>query len=453
MPRGIKVTIIGGGSVDWSPKLLSDLMHKQELRGAEFRLLDIDLTSAKRIACLGQMISEKRKWHCTFIPTKDEDKALDNTDFVIITISTGGLDAMGHDLKIPEKYGIFQTVGDTVGPGGWARGLRNIPVFIHLAEKIKRNAPNAVILNYTNPMSTLTKTLTIFTEQKVVGLCHGVFESYRTLMDIFGLKKESELNVSFGGINHFFWLMDIKIRGKDGYRMLRNKLKGRNFAQLLNEIHKDEAGFSSKSWITGELLNEFGCLPYSGDRHISEFFSRYLASDKTNIKKYHLRCTTVNERKKRLAIRTEWLKAVLAGKDTSQWKWEWDPAPSRETAADIISTLAFGGEFIDVMNVPNRGQISNLPYGSVVETLGVINPCGFAPITVGELPEEILPLVLRHVLNQDLIVEAGIEGDSEKAFAALANDPLCSHLTYPDIRRMGDELLKANRKYLPQFYK
>ena len=135
MAKKVKVTIIGGGSAKWCPKLLNDIMHKEKLRGTEFRLLDIDLEAAERMAKLGRTISKNGKYDCTFIPTKDEDEALDNTDSVVITISTGGLDAMEPDLKIPEKYGIFQTVGDTVGPGGWARGLRNIPVFIHLAEK------------------------------------------------------------------------------------------------------------------------------------------------------------------------------------------------------------------------------------------------------------------------------------------------------------------------------
>lgn len=450
--KNVKVTIVGAGSVNWCPRLLSDIMHKSELERVEFRLLDIDLEAAKRIGRLGEMISKKRKCNCTFIPTSNEDKALNNTDFVIITISTGGLAAMEWDLKIPEKYGIFQTVGDTVGPGGWARGLRNIPVFIHLAEKIKRNAPHAVILNYTNPMATLTKILTLFTEQKVIGLCHGVFETYRVLMDIFGLKTEDELKVRFGGINHFFWILDIRIHGKDGYKMLRNKLKAKNFAELLERIHEDEAGFASRSWIAGELFNEFGFLPYTGDRHISEFFSRYLAPNKSRIKKYRLVRTTIDERRERLSNHTNWLKAVLAGKDINRWKWKWNPEPSREAAADIISTLAFGGEFVDVMNVPNKGQISNLPYDSIVETLGLINPCGFIPLAVGELPKQILHLVLPHVINQDLIVEAGIEGDFEKAFTALANDPLCSHLTYPDIRRMGKELLEANKQYLPQFF-
>ncbi len=157
--KKVKITLVGGGSVDWSPKLINDFMLKKGLEKAEFSILDIDLEAAERIAQLGKKVNEERDLSCSFEATSNEEDAFSDTDYVIITITTGGLDAMEYDLKIPEDYNIYQTVGDTVGPGGWARGLRNIPVFANMAKKIEKLSPNAVVLNYTNPMAVLTNVL------------------------------------------------------------------------------------------------------------------------------------------------------------------------------------------------------------------------------------------------------------------------------------------------------
>lgn len=442
----IRIAFIGGGSVNWSPGLIRDILLTEGLEELEFRLLDLNLDSAETMKRFGEkMAAEWGRDGVTFLATSNADEALSGADFVIITISTGGLDAMEHDLVIPERYGIYQTVGDTVGPGGWARALRNIPVFVSYAEKIKRLAPRAAILNYTNPMSVLTRVLALKTNQPVVGLCHGLFECYGILQRIFGLKSEDEIKVNIAGINHFFWILELRIRGEDGYTLLREKLRGRNFDDLIRETYTDGAGFSSHKLVAGELLEEFGYLPYVGDRHICEFFSHYLTSLE-NIERYRLKRTTIEDRKRSLASRRNWVERVLSGEE------RFERRRSRESAADIIAAIALGGEFIDVVNLPNRGQVANLPQGAVVETLGVVNSLGFVPLSAGPLPQPLLNLVLPHVVNQEMIVEAGLEGDREKALLALANDPLCRHLTYPQIREMGLALMEAHKGYLPQFF-
>jgi len=446
MRRPTRIAMIGGGSYNWVPRLSTDIMLTPGLENAEFRLLDINLQAAKEVASACRANAERWELPATFAPTKDEPRALDGADFVVITISTGGLDAMQPDVHLPEKYGIFQTVGDTVGPGGWSRGLRNIPVFMHIAEQTKKHCPKAAILNYTNPMSTLTKTLCLCTDQPVIGLCHGLFECYRTLMSIFNLKSEDEIKANFAGVNHFFWILDFAIRGKDGYAMLKRKMKKRPFADLVKEVYVDGAGFHSDKYVASELLEEYGKLPYVGDRHTCEFFSRYLAPDESKLEPYRIKRTFVKERKKRRPAARKRVLAIASGKEQPEKK------RSRETAADIISTMSQSGEFVDVMNVPNRGQVANLPHGAVVETLGVVNALGFTPMAAGPLPQKILNVVLPHVVNQDLIVEAGMEDDWDKAFDALINDPLCSHLAIPQIKKMGKELLDKNKKWLPQFY-
>ena len=446
MASRVKVAMVGGGSYNWTPRLIRDVILTPGLQDTDFRLLDTNPTAAKETAAAAQKMTSDWGLGATFLPTSDEPEALDGADFIVITISTGGFDAMHHDVHLPEKYGIFATVGDTVGPGGWSRGLRNVPVFTHLAEQAKKYAPRAAILNYTNPLTPLTKALCLRTDQPVIGLCHGLFECYRTLMAIFGLKSEDEIKVNFAGINHFFWILDMSIRGRDGYEMLRRKTRKQPFAKLVKEVHKDEAGFHSDKWVASECLEEFGKLPYVGDRHICEFFSRYLAPDESKLKQYNLVRTAVKSRRAALKKRRQAVLDLISGKQRLEKK------PSRETAADIIRAISQGGEFVDVMNVPNRGQVSNLPMGSVVETLGVVSSLGFTPLAAGPLPQGILNVVMPHVVNQDLIVEAAIEGDLKKAFDALINDPLCSHLAIPRIKKMGAELMEKNKQWLPRFF-
>jgi len=446
MPRKIRVTIVGGGSCAWAPMLTRDIILTPGLEDVSFRLLDIDLNAAEMAAAVGRRMSDEWELGATFAPTNNEAKALDGADFVIITISTGGFDAMHHDVHLPEKYGIYQTVGDTVGPGGWSRSLRNIPVFIHLAAQFRKYCPRAAILNYTNPMSVLTRTLSLCTDQPVVGLCHGLYENYATLQSIFGLKSESDVKANVAGINHFFWLLGLKIKGRDGYAMLRRKMRGGSFAGLVTEAYVDGAGFHSDKLVTSELLEQYGVLPYVGDRHIAEFLPHYLAPDQKNMRKYRLERTSVKERREKRKRRRRLVRAWASGRERIGRR------RSREAAADIIRAMTFGEDFVDVMNVPNRGQVSNLPAGAVVETLGVINRLGFTPLAAGALPPSILDLVLPHVRNQEMTVRAGMEGDRSQAFDALINEPVCSHLTIPQVRKMGEELMHKTRRWLPQFF-
>ena len=440
--------MVGGGSVNWCPGLIRDFLATEELQAADFRLLDIDLDAAKLIAAVGRRFVDDWNLGATFLPTKSPARALDGADVVVVTISTGGLDAMTHDLAIPKRYGIFQTVGDTVGPGGWARGLRNVPVFMKLARQFTTYCPNAAILNYTNPMSVLTKVLTLQTDQPVVGLCHGLFESYAHLMKIFNLRCEEDIRARYCGINHFFWILDFSVKGRPGYPALRRKMsRGETLDDLIANQYIDAAGFASvRRLVAGELFDTYGYLPYLGDRHTCEFFPRYLAPTRERLAEYELRLTSISERRAlRRKAQTD-TDRLVAGKKKP------DRAPSRETAADIARALLAGHEFVDVMNLPNTGQVPNLPTGAVLETPGIVSRAGFSPVACGRMPQTLANLLMPHITNQALIVEAGMEGDWNKAHQALIGDPLCSHLSIPKIKHMGKKLLEANRQYLPQFF-
>ena len=436
-----RVVIVGGGSSSWGPRLLADLMLTPAIADSTFVLHDTNPTNAERIASFARKLARQLEVGASILTETDADSALAGADFVVITISTGGLDAMAHDLAIPEEYGIYHTVGDTMGPGGWARTLRNVPVFVDLAERINRLAPRAVILNYTNPMAQLTKVLCLRTERPVVGLCHGLFENLRVLQKMFDLDSEDDVQCTYAGVNHFFWMTSLSFSGEDGYPVLRERLSRQTVPELRAEMDPDRVA----SYVADELYRFTGVLPYLADRHTSEFFGPYITSER-NLERYHLRRTTVQERKEAMSEREAKVEQLTAeGIPPSYGK------RSRETAADIINALVTGQSFIDVGNVPNVGQVSNLTPGSVLETPVLVNGTGFHPIAVGGLPEPIRTWVDRVAVAQDLMVESAMEGDLEKAFRALALDPVVSHLSLHDVKALGRELLKAHSQYLPQF--
>jgi Alpha-galactosidases/6-phospho-beta-glucosidases, family 4 of glycosyl hydrolases len=445
MNKKPKIVLVGGGSVNWSPKLLNDLMLTPGLEDAHYEILDIDRDAGLKILEYGRKLKEVRGVECTLNYSVNQKEAFKGADFIIITISTGGLDSMKYDLEIPEDYRIYHTVGDTVGPGGWARALRNIPVFEDMARDIEIASPDAVVLNYTNPMSVLTNVFNKVSRLKTVGLCHGLFEVYDILMDIFALDKEDDIKVSFGGINHFFWILDFKIKGQDGYDLLKKKIGNRNMGDLLKDFYNDKNGEIFYRYVSSELYEQFGHLTYIADRHIAEFLPYYLTGTKDKINNYKLERTSIEDRWKMRHASEKRLDDYINGSEP------FSNVRSRETAADIIGAFLNDRSFIDVLNLPNTGQITNLPEGSIVETLGVVNSLGFKPLGVGALPEPICNIVMPHVVNQNMIVEAGLEGNIDKAMWALCNDPMCANLTFPEIREMGMKLLKAHRQYLPQF--
>ena len=449
-----KITFIGGGSQSWGPHIVRDIIFKEGLNKVKINMVlhDIHEGRAKAIKKLfdAKLAEWKADWAKVTIEM-DVDKALKDADFVLIAISTGRLEAMRHDLDIPEKYGIYHTVGDSSGPGGWARALRNIPVFKSIAQKVKKLAPNAYVLNYTNPMATLTKVLSDeLGQNRVVGLCHGYFGNMEVLKAIFDVKEDKDISMRFGGMNHFFWILDMQINGQDGYKLLREKLKGSNFATIVDEVHTDAMGFSSDKWLTGELLSEFGYLPYVGDRHTCEFLS-WGITNKDTMEKLKIKRTTIEDRYKGYEAAEKRIAGWTEGKAVDAWG-EFTKIPSRETAADIIKAITFNTGFVDVINVPNIGQIPNLPMGAVVETLGYVESRGFTPLTVGPLPEPIRALCAPHAEVNIRTVDAALSGDKKEALLALAADPICAHLPINEVKKMGMELMEAHREFLPDSF-
>lgn len=442
MSTNSKITMVGGGSYNWCPRLICDLIQAPELENSDVFLLDINLKAAQEVKAAADRLCKDNNKKFRFIATDSEDEAFKGADFVIITISTGGLDMMRHDIEIPEKYGIYQTVGDSVGPGGWSRLLRNVPVFTEMAQKIEKLSPNAVILNYTNPMAGLTGAVEEACNLRHVGLCHGVFGTRYYMSRIFDVAPE-DISLRYGGVNHFFWILDFAVKGKDGYKLLREKL-GKDTLLKFDKASTDPAGFSDNNHdLFSELYENYGYLTYSADRHTSEFFTGYLTDTKM-IEKFKLVRTSMDTRREGIEKKRQLTFDLASGKEKMLEK-------SKETAVDIMKAFVVGKPFVDVVNLPNKGQIDNLPRKAVVETLGVVDQGGFSPICIGSMPTALKQVSEVHCNIQLMNLEAAMTGNKELALEALILDPLCAKLSPSEVKQMGLELLEATKEYLPQF--
>ena len=443
MMNGPKIAFVGGGSYNWAPRIISDMLQTPELDNSEIWLLDINPAAAEEVKAAAEQMCKTLNRNFKFIATDDEDSAFKGADFVIITISTGDLEMMRHDLKIPEKYGIFHTVGDSCGPGGWSRALRNVPVFMHLARKIELFSPNALVLNYTNPMAALTGTFYEVSSLRTVGLCHGLFAVYRMLQKIYSV-EEQDISLEFGGGNHFFWVTDFTIKGQSRFSELLEAAKSKSLTAMVHEKDVDEAGFANHYLdLCNELFINYSVLPYPGDRHTCECLGGYIL-DESELTRLKIKRTTIEERYDTRAQARDRAAKLASG--------ELPPFEvSRETAVDIMKSFITNKPFIDVVNLPNIGQIDNLPRGAVVETLGQVDARGFTPLTFGCLPETIRRLVEPHCNVQKMTLKAALKGDCELALQALMADPACAHMAPEKVRTMGHELMTATAEYLPQF--
>lgn len=446
-PASPRVVFVGGGSNAWTASIVRDMLLTPSTANASFVLYDIRPRAAETIARVCRRIAQRLGSASTFIATDDRPAAFRGADYFIITISTGGFDAMAHDLAIPEKFGVYHTVGDTSGPGGWARLIRNFDVFVDLADAFNRHAPNAPVLNYTNPMTALTDVLARRCKAPVIGLCHGLFENIAFVKEFYRLASEDELAFKYAGLNHFFWVVEARTAKVDVLADLKRRLKTRSFTDLIRTLHSDPMGFSSGREVATELFRHTGVMPYLGDRHTSEFFPWYVTS-RANLKKYRLVRTTIAERRKGFATRQRQMERLASGKDPLP---EFYVKRSRETAADIVDAHWAGKVFIDVGNVPNVGQVSNLPRGLVVETAVRIDRNGFAPIAFGDLPPVVHGFVEPYAHVFPMVVDACFQRDKALALRALRLDPVCSHLNTEQTNELGERLIAAHRKFVSAF--
>lgn len=429
--------------MQWSPRIITDLIRQDELSGCTIVLHDLDQAAASLALQYGRRAVAQLGVDATLRVEPDLARAIEGAGYVIITISTGGLQAMRLDLSIPEEFGVFHTVGDSCGPGGWSRFIRNFPVFRSLAQAIRTYAPDAVVLNYTNPMTTLTGVLTRELDNPVIGLCHGLFDNLELLERAYGV-VESQIAVRYGGLNHFFWMTRARIGALDVVADLAQRVVGGQSLTALDESLPGASpvgAFHSSHEIATELFELTGVLPFFEDRHTAEFLP-WTITDLDQMSKQRLVRTTIADRE---ANQRSWTaeveEAVRGGIPVAHLE------PSREGAAEVIAAHHGNGVYIDVGNVPNRGQVRELPQGLVVETAVRTDRNGFTPLLADPLPPAAASLLAAPAAAYQMVVDACFESDRSAAVRALRLEPSTAHLSTARVNDLAARLLEANEPY------
>ncbi len=288
-----KIAIIGGGSYTWGPTFLRDIFATPELTGSTIVLQDILPDRVDRVYALGRKMIEDFNLDFQIEKTLSLEEALQGADFVILTITTGRLESMRPDLEIPFKYGIRQSVGDTTGPGGLSRALRSIPVVAEIGRTVMEVCPNALFLNYTNPMTVLTRTLAML-GVKVAGLCHEWIVVREHLASIFNTTPD-KINARIAGVNHLIWVTDLYADGKHVWDEV-DEIAGKILSGEIKVDEDNRSVFADHAKVKSTLFKLYGALPAAGDRHIAEFFPHFINESTGWGTAYDIKLTGIEER-------------------------------------------------------------------------------------------------------------------------------------------------------------
>ena len=434
---------------------MSDLAAAGDISG-QVDLYDIDYEAAKTNEIIGNRYTElaESRSHWRYRAVSSLEEALGGADFVVISIIPGTFDEMERDIHLPEKYGIYQSVGDTTGPGGILRGLRAVPMFEAIAEAIRDVCPKAWVINYTNPMSVCVRTLyRVFPKIRAFGCCHEVFGTQKLLCqaleDILGLRVEdrSAIKVNVTGINHFTWLTEAYYRDVDLmpiYRDFCEKYADQGFLKGKDDNWMNNH-FECSHRVKMDLFRKHGAIAAAGDRHLAEFcHGKTYLTDPQTVRSWGFSLTTVAWRKEDLAFRLNKSRKLVSG------ELPVEISCTGEEGVEQIRALLGLRELVTNVNIPNRGQIPDLPMNAVVETNAVFRANALTPVFAGPLPQSLHDPISNLVAEQERVVEAGLERNLDKAFSAFIRDPLVT-LDYAQAQQLWNEMLADPGAYLQSY--
>ena len=438
----VKIAFLGAGSTVFARNVLGDCMCTPQLRDAEIALYDID---AKRLEdseiilkAINHNVNEDRAQIATYLGVENRKAALKDADFVVNAIQVGGYEPCTViDFEIPKKYGLKQTIGDTLGIGGIMRGLRTIRVMEEFARDMEEVCPKALFLNYTNPMAILSGYMQRYTRIQTVGLCHSVQVCTEGLLKGLGMEDKLEGATDYiAGINHMAWL--LKVQDKDG-NDLYPEIRRRALEKNASEKHND--------MIRYEYIRNFGYYCTESSEHNSEYNPFYIKSrypeliDRYNIPldEYPRRCI------KQIADWEEERRNILNdGKITHE--------RSREYASYIMEAVVTNKPYQIGGNVLNTGLIDNLPSDACVEVPCMVNAQWINPCHVGRLPVQLAAMNQTNINVQLLVIEAARTRDRNYIYQAAMLDPhTAAELSIDDIRSMCDELIEAHGEYMAMY--
>ncbi|MGQ9553871.1 MAG: alpha-glucosidase/alpha-galactosidase [Anaerolineae bacterium] len=426
-----KIAMIGAGSVVFARRLLADMLSYPQLAESTVFLMDIDQSRLQLIASLAEKMVAQEGLPTRIEATTDRQEALDGANYVITMIQVGGLEAFELDIAIPNRYGIDQTVGDSLGPGGVFRGLRTIPVLVDICHDMERCCPDALLINYANPMAMNCWAMNTATKIRNVGLCHSVQGTAERLASFLGAPM-SEVSYWVAGINHMSWFLRFEWKGEDAYPLLWRAMANPN-------IYAQEK-------VRWEIMRHFGYFVTESSHHMSEYVP-YFRKRPELVQKF-------------VTPRWDYLQVCKNG-----WQPHYEEVRRQiagEVPIEIGRSHEYGMQIINAMetnvptsvngNVANTGLVTNLPDGCCVEVPCLVDKTGIHPCHVGDLPPQCAALNRSNINVQELAVKAALTGDRDAARMAIALDPLSEALlTLDEISEMVNEMFAAEAAYLPQF--
>jgi len=434
-----KIAFIGAGSVGFTRRLVRDVLTFPRLEDATLSLMDIDAERLEFAERSVNRIIELGNYPARVEATMEREEALDGADVVLCTILVGDTDVWRHDIEIPKKYGVDINVGDTRGPAGIFRALRTIPVMVSVAHDMEKHCPDAVLLNYTNPMAMLCRAMQRESDVDLVGLCHSVQGTAEMLAKWIGAPMD-EITFTCAGINHQAWFLEYEWNGEDAYPLIREAVKK-------PEIYNEEI-------VRNEMFIHLDYYVTESSGHNSEY-NWWFRKRPDLIEKYCLPGTGWNPGEYAYILKEYERQEDSWREEIQEWYAEEHPIDltrGHEYAAYIINALQGGEPFRFNGNVPNTKLITNLPDEACVEGPIYVDRAGFHPVHVGELPPQCAALNQVNVMSEEMAVEGSLTGDPHLIFQAIAYDPLtASVLTLAEIREMVNEMFLQNRDYLPQF--
>ena len=452
--KEIRIAYLGGGSRGWAHTLMHDLADCPHLTG-EVALYDIDRPMARLNAEWGRRINAspqaRSQWRYTVAPSLPA--ALRGADFVIVSIQPGPIELMRADLAIPSRYGILHTVGDTTGPAGLCRTLRTVPIYAGFARAIAEHCPRAWVINYTNPMAACVATLyAVFPRIRAFGCCHEVFETQSMLAKIVkehcGVRPPRErIKVNLLGVNHFTWIDRATWQGTDLLTLYQRRWERKGMARRISAREVAKMGyFQHRGQVTWDLFRRYGLLPAAGERHLVEFVPFYLKDDAT-LTRWGVKRTPYGYRIRRHRRLPRKFQRRLA--DLTPF----EIVPSGEEGTRQMMALLGMGDLVTNVNLPNTGQVANLPQAAeagrggsvlsvpaIVETNARFSWDRLQAIPAGALPAGAATWVARAASSQMMIVQAALTADRDLAFQAFLNDPLMT-LTTDRAWRMFNKMI------------
>ncbi len=426
------IAIVGAGSMEFTRQVVSDVVRAEALKDSVFHLIDINPERLKTAEGMVKSIIQEAGRSCPVKVFASLDGAFRGVDYCVNSIQVGGLAATTIDFEVPERHGIHQTIADTLGIGGIFRGLRTIPAVLDIAKALVEQAPKAVLLNYTNPMSMVVWAVKrAYPELEVYGLCHSVHYTAEVLSEYLEVPFE-ELEWTSAGINHMAWMLTLKHKGEDLYPRLFQKAR-------LPEIFKQDA-------VRFELMQRLGYFVTESSEHNAEYTNYFLTHPEEiarldiPVGRYlHISQNNVDE--------FETIKEALKHPNHS---FLMDPSP--EYAPAFINARVSGETWWFQGNVMNDGLINNLPQGACVEVPVLVNQHGVFPTHVADLPPQLAALDRHAIALQELTVEAALTRDRDLVYQAAMMDPqVSSVLTLEGIWKLVDDLFEAHGDMIPPY--